>query len=113
MRVGKYPTGATEKEKLTLLRALAALGHNAAGIIPLGMELDFLNAAQGDPAAFQLMIEWCERTQSKAILGGTLTSQADGKTSTNALGNVHNEVRKDLRDADAKLLAKTLSRDLV
>ncbi|MDE8660751.1 DUF935 family protein [Pseudomonas aeruginosa] len=24
--VGKYPTGATEKEKLTLLRALAALG---------------------------------------------------------------------------------------
>ncbi|WP_354693073.1 phage portal protein family protein, partial [Escherichia coli] len=49
-----------------MLRALAALGHNAAGIIPLGMELDFLNAAQGDPAAFQLMIEWCERTQSKA-----------------------------------------------
>ncbi|WP_435609899.1 DUF935 domain-containing protein [Pseudomonas knackmussii] len=113
MRVGKYPTGATEKEKLTLLRALAALGHNAAGIIPLGMELQFLNAAEGDPGAFQLMIEWCERTQSKAILGGTLTSQADGKTSTNALGNVHNEVRKDLRDADAKLVAKTLSRDLV
>lgn len=113
MRVGKYPTGATEKEKLTLLRALAALGHNAAGIIPIGMELDFLNAAQGDPAAFQLMIDWCERTQSKAILGGTLTSQADGKTSTNALGNVHNEVRKDLRDADAKLVAKSISRDLV
>lgn len=113
MRVGKYPTGATEKEKLTLLRALAALGHNAAGIIPNGMELDFLDAATGDPAAFQLMIEWCERTQSKAILGGTLTSQADGKTSTNALGNVHNEVRKDLRDLDAKLVAKSLSRDLV
>ncbi len=113
MRVGKYPSGATEKEKLTLLRALAALGHNAAGIIPIGMELDFLNAAQGDPAAFQLMIDWCERTQSKAILGGTLTSQADGKTSTNALGNVHNEVRMDLRDGDAKQVAKTLSRDLV
>lgn len=113
MRVGKYPTGATEKEKLTLLRALAALGHNAAGIIPQGMELDFLDAATGDPKAFQLMIEWCERTQSKAILGGTLTSQADGKTSTNALGNVHNEVRKDLRDSDAKLVAKSLSRDLV
>jgi len=113
MRVGKYPTGATEKEKLTLLRALAALGHNAAGIIPIGMELEFLNSAQGDPAAFQLMIDWCEKTQSKAILGGTLTSQADGKTSTNALGNVHNEVRMDLRDSDALQVAKTLSRDLV
>lgn len=113
MRVGKYPSGATEKEKLTLLRALAALGHNAAGIIPIGMELDFLNAAQGDPAAFELMIAWCERTQSKAILGGTLTSQADGKSSTNALGNVHNEVRQELRDADALQIAKTLSRQLI
>ncbi|MDT4803234.1 hypothetical protein FQZ97_359750 [compost metagenome] len=113
MRVGKYPSGATDKEKLTLLRALAALGHNAAGIIPIGMELEFLNAAQGDPAAFQLMIDWCEKTQSKAILGGTLTSQADGKTSTNALGNVHNEVRQELRDSDALQVAKTLSRDLL
>ena len=113
MRVGKYPSGATEKEKLTLLRALAQLGHNAAGIIPLGMELDFLNAAEGDPAAFQLMIDWCERTQSKAILGGTLTSQADGATSTNALGNVHNEVRLDLRNGDALQIARTLSRDLI
>lgn len=113
MRVGKYPSGATQAEKLTLLRALAALGHNAAGIIPNGMELEFLNAAQGDPAAFKLMIEWCEKTQSKAILGGTLTSQADGASSTNALGNVHNEVRKELRDSDAKQVAKTLSRDLV
>ncbi len=113
MRVGKYPSGATEKEKLTLLRALAQLGHNAAGIIPIGMELDFLNAAQGDPKAFELMISWCERTQSKAILGGTLTSQADGKSSTNALGNVHNEVRKELLESDAKQLAQSLSRYLI
>lgn len=113
MRVGKYPSGATESEKRTLLRALATLGHNAAGIIPQGMELDFLNAAEGDPAAFKLMIEWCEKTQSKAILGGTLTSQADGASSTNALGNVHNEVRMELRDSDARQVAKTLSRDLI
>ncbi|WP_312679861.1 DUF935 domain-containing protein [Stutzerimonas nitrititolerans] len=113
MRVGKYPGGATEKEKLTLLRALAQLGHSAAGIIPIGMEMEFLNAAQGDPAAFKLMIDWCERTQSKAILGGTLTSGTGDGTNTNALGNVHNEVRLDLRDSDAGQLAATLSRDLI
>ncbi|WP_420598629.1 DUF935 domain-containing protein [Neptuniibacter sp.] len=113
MRVGKYPSGATKDEKLTLLRALAQLGHNAAGIIPQGMDLEFLNAAQGDPEAFRLMIDWCEKTQSKAILGGTLTTQADGKSSTNALGNVHNEVRHDLRDSDALQVAKTISRDLL
>lgn len=113
MRVGKYPGGATEKEKLTLLRALAQLGHSAAGIIPIGMEMEFLNAAEGDPAAFKLMIDWCERTQSKVILGGTLTSGTGEGTNTNALGNVHNEVRLDLRDSDAKQLAATISRDLV
>lgn len=59
------------------------------------------------------MIGWCERTQSKAILGGTLTSQADGKSSTNALGNVHNEVRHDLLVSDATQLSATLTRDLV
>ncbi|MFZ3004056.1 MAG: DUF935 family protein, partial [Undibacterium umbellatum] len=37
---------------------------------------------------------------------------ADGKTSTNALGNVHNEVRHDLRDSDAKQVAATIGRDL-
>lgn len=113
VRIGKYHSGASEKEKMTLLRALAGIGHNAAGIIPSGMELDFLDAASGDPQAFELMINWCERTQSKVILGGTLTSGADGKSSTNALGNVHNEVRKDLRDSDIRQVCSTLTRDLL
>ncbi|HBW61205.1 MAG TPA: hypothetical protein DEF75_02225 [Comamonas kerstersii] len=113
VRLGKYPANATEKEKATLLRALVGIGHNAAGIIPDGMLIDFKDAATGDPKAFELMISWCERNQSKVILGGTLTSGADGKSSTNALGNVHNEVRKDLRDGDLRQLNTTLTRDLV
>lgn len=113
VRIGKYPSGASEKEKMTLLRALVGIGHNAAGIIPAGMELDFLDAATGDPKAFELMLNWCERTQSKVILGGTLTSGADGKSSTNALGNVHNEVRKDLRDSDIRQVGGTITRDLL
>lgn len=113
LRLGKYPSGATQKEKLTLLRALVSIGHNAAGIIPQGMEVSFEKAAEGDPKAFELMMEWCDKAQSKAILGGTLTSQADGASSTNALGNVHNEVRKELTESDAKQIAKTFTRDLV
>ena len=114
IRLGKYPSGATDKEKQTLLRAVMSIGHNAGGIIPQGMEVDFetaANSASGD--SFMTMVNWCERTQSKAILGGTLTSQADGKSSTNALGNVHNEVRKELTESDARQLARTLTRDLV
>jgi len=112
LRLGKYPSGASDQEKLTLLRAVSGIGHNAAGIIPEGMMIEFEAAAQGQHDPFAAMIDWCERTQSKAILGGTLTSQADGKSSTNALGNVHNEVRHDLLVSDAIQLAATLSRDL-
>lgn len=114
VRVGKYPPGASEKEKATLLRALASIGHKAAGIIPDGMLIDFIDAATGDPDAFKLMIEWCERSQSKAILGGTLTSQtSDSGGGAYALGEVHNEVRKDLLKGDARQVAATISRDLV
>ena len=114
IRLGKYPSGATEKEKATLLRAVMSIGHNAGGIIPQGMEIDFEkanNTANAD--TFMSMVGWCERCQSKAILGGTLTSQADGKSSTNALGNVHNEVRKELAESDARQLERTVTRDLV
>ena len=113
LRIGKYPVSASEPEKMTLLRALASIGHNAAGIVPEGMMLEFHNAATGDPKAFELMMSWCERNQSKVILGATLTSGADGNASTNALGQIHNEVRKDLRDADVRQLNSTLTRDLV
>lgn len=113
LRLGTYQAGATDKEKATLLQAVLSIGHAAAGIVPEGMGIEFKEAAKGSSDPFKAMIEWCERTQSKAILGGTLTSQADGKSSTNALGNVHNDVRHDLLESDAMQLAGTLTRDLV
>ncbi len=113
LRLGKYPEGATNNEKQTLLRAVMSIGHNAGGIIPRGMEIEFEKAAEGDSKAFMTMIEWAEKSMSKAILGGTLTSQADGQSSTNALGKVHDEVRQELRDSDLKRLQATLTRDLV
>lgn len=113
LRVGKYPSGASEKEKATLLRAVMGIGHNAGGIIPRGMEIDFQNAADGQSDPFMAMMDWGEKSMSKAILGGTLTSQADGKTSTNALGAIHNEVRTEVRNSDLKQLAITINRDLI
>jgi len=113
LRLGKYPGGASPEEKATLLRAVVSIGHNAAGIIPAGMEIDFKDAAKGTHEPFDWMVQWAEKSMSKAILGGTLTSQADGKSSTNALGNVHNEVRHDLLKSDAKQVATTLRQYLL
>jgi phage gp29-like protein len=113
MRIGKYPAGASDKEKSTLLAAVVGIGHNAAGILPEGMDIEIKEAAKGSQDPFVAVMQWAESSQSKAILGGTLTSQADGKTSTNALGNVHNEVRHDIRESDARQLSATLKNTLL
>ena len=113
IRIGQYPSGATPEEKAKLLQAVMSIGHNAGGIMPKGMVMEFQNAANGQADPFELMMNWAEKTMSKVILGGTLTSQADGKSSTNALGNVHNEVREELRNADLAQIATSISRDLI
>ncbi|KNC89697.1 DUF935 domain-containing protein [Trabulsiella odontotermitis] len=101
-RIAYYAAGTSDADRDAILQALVTLGHEAVAAIPQGNEIRFEAAAEGGPDAFMAMINWAERTQSKAILGSTLTSQADGKTSTNALGNVHNEVRHDIMTADAR-----------
>ena len=112
IRLGKYPSGVGKEEKATLLRAVTQLGHAAAGIIPDSMSIDFVQASNGSHDPHEAMINWSERSVSKAVLGGTLTSQADGKSSTNALGKVHNEVRRDLIASDTRQVAATIMRDL-
>jgi phage gp29-like protein len=112
--IGKYPRNASKQEKNTLKAALLDLGHNARGIMPEGMALELHEAAgRGNADPFSVMIQWAENSISKAILGGTLTSSANGGTKTNALGRVHEDALWDITKSDAKQLQATLSRDLV
>ena len=117
IRIGKYGAGATTSEKRTLLRALADIGHNAAGIMPESMQIELHNVASAGAASgnnpFLQMVDWCEKSIARLILGQTLTSGADGKISTNALGNVHNEVRRDLMISDAKQIAQTITQQII
>ncbi|MCT8536304.1 DUF935 domain-containing protein [Glaesserella parasuis] len=117
IRIGKYGAGATKDEKQTLKRALAEIGHNAAGIMPESMSIELHNAANAGGSSgnnpFLQMVDWCEKSIARLILGQTLTSGADGKSSTNALGNVHNEVRRDLLVSDVKQLGQTFTQQII
>jgi phage gp29-like protein len=112
LRLGKYPTGASDEEKRRLLAAVVGIGHNAAGIIPMGTEIDFQNAAAGTDVPFATMLERMDGIESKIIVGQTLTS-GEGQHGTQALGTVHNEVRMDILAADAELISDTLTAQLV
>lgn len=112
-RIGKYDSTMTPAERAQLLQGIRRLAREGGGIIPSTAEIELVSPAAGQSVPFFSMVEWCEKVQSKVILGGTLTSQADGKTSTNALGNIHNEVRHDLLVGDALAVADTLTHQLL
>lgn len=113
IRIGKYPAGTGKTERNELLRAVTTLGRNGGGVMPDSMSMEIEDAITGSGDPYMNLADWAEKTISKIILGGTLTSQADGKTSTNALGLIHNEVRLDIMDADARQLATTIRSDLL
>ena len=112
IRLGKYPAGASDAEKRKLLQAVAGIGHNAGGVIPQSMSLDLLDAASGTEGPFRTMWTGMDAVESKIILGQTLTS-SEGQNGTQALGNVHNEVRRDILKSDAKRIAATLTAQLI
>lgn len=113
IRLGKYPNGAGEDEKRALMNSLLSIGHHAAGIIPESMQIELQQVmADGNAESFKVMIDWCEGAVSKAILGATLTS-GTAANGNRALGDVHNEVRLDIRDDDAAQLDQTLGTFLV
>lgn len=112
IRVGYYDGELNEQQEETLRRAVYEIGSDAAAILPRSMAIEFvqLSQASNSSEAFARMLEWIDRQVSKAVLGQTMTSD-DG--SSRAQAEVHNEVRQDIIDADAKQLANTLNRDLI
>lgn len=112
IRVGKYPVGAGRDEKMALLQAVTQIGHNAAGIMPMGMQIELLKAAEGSEGPFDSMANRMDAVQSKVILGQTL-SASEGQHGTQALGKVHEGVRQDIRDDDALKIAATIGRQLL
>lgn len=114
LRLGKYPSGLGKKERDELLRAVRNIGNDGAGIVPSTMTIDFVTqTSSGNVTDFLNAVAYWEKKQSIAILGSTLTSQADGKTSTNALGKIHNEVRREIMLHDVKQIEPTINHQII
>lgn len=114
LRLGKYPAGIDAKSRDQLLKAVRNIGNDGAGVVPANMSIDFIQAMKsGSVDDFLNAISYWERKQSMAILGGTLTSQADGKTSTNALGEIHDKVRREIMLHDVGQIDPTMNRQVV
>jgi phage gp29-like protein len=114
LRVGKYHPGASEQDKLALLNAVSRIGTDAAAIMPESMVIEFTEAHQnGSAELYQRFCEYLDAQVSKAVLGQTLTTEMPNARGSRAAAQVHEGVRRDILNADARRLAATLARDLV
>lgn len=112
--MGKYYQGAQAEEKASLMRAVTALGHDARAIMPKEMEIEIAKiTSSGDAATHLAMVDWAERSQSKAILGQVLSAEAKATGMGSGVADLQGEVRRDILKADAQQIASTLTRDLV
>jgi phage gp29-like protein len=100
--------------KRELLRALKDMGATGAALLEGASDEDLkvVDLASGEGQGFQSLIDWCERSISKAILGGTLTSDT-GTNGNYATANVHNDVRLQLRNHDSRQLAESITRQFL
>jgi phage gp29-like protein len=112
--LGKYYQGASADEKSSLMRAVTALGHDARAIMPADMQLEINKVtADGSGTPHLAMVDWADRAQSKAILGQTMSAESKSSGLGSGNADLHGEVRNDIRNADAKQIAGTITRDLI
>ncbi|HUY19285.1 MAG TPA: DUF935 domain-containing protein [Candidatus Binataceae bacterium] len=115
LRVGKYGPGATENDKRVLLNAVTNIGTDAGAVIPDSMLIEFTEARQsGSADLYERFCDYLDRQVSKAVLGQTLTTETPhGGGGSRAAAQVHQTVRRDIMNADARRLAATITHDLV
>lgn len=114
MVVGKYYQGASADEKASLMRAVTALGHDARAIMPADMQLEIQKVTGGgDSTPHLAMMGWADGAESKAILGQTMSAEAKASGLGSGNAQLHGEVRDDIRNADARQIAGTITLDLI
>jgi phage gp29-like protein len=111
IRLGKYPSGTTDTEKSTLLRAVRNIAGDAAAIIPETMQLELLETkGAANPQAHEKLCRYVDEQLSKLIVGQTMSSDSG---SSLAQAEVHERLRLTIGRKDAKALAATIQRDLI
>lgn len=111
LRIGRYnPQTASDDEKRAMRRALLDLGHDAAAMVPSGMDIEILDARRptsGDNL-FKGLADYFDEHTSKAINGQTTSSDAKAKGIGTGESDQHNRTRQHITEADALSCGATI-----
>lgn len=107
IRLGKYGRDATPDEINTLVRAIRNIGTDAGAVIPNNMMIEFESAVSGagGDKLYEKICNYWDAQLSKVVLGQTMTTD-NGSSQSQA--KVHDEIRIDIKEADAMDLESTV-----
>jgi phage gp29-like protein len=117
-RRGIYDKSSSDKDIEALKNILRGMTSSGVAVYPKTVEVitEWAGGAKASGGqgggSHQSLFELCGREMSKAVLGQTLTTE-QGSVGSQALGNVHNAIRKDILVSDAKHLAEVLTHFLI
>lgn len=105
---------AQSSDTVAMLQAAFATAVQIGGlVIDKKAEAELIQAAAHDGAnAHKVFIDLCNSEVSKIVLGQTLSSTPEKTGLGSSVGNLHNEVRGDIRLYDMKKLSETLKQQL-
>lgn len=110
-RIGRYPSGTTQESIEILQQAVAAIGLDGSAVFPDSMDLSVIAPKGANGTDVQERIcRYIDEQISKAVVGQTMTADSGSSLSQ---ARVHNEVRLDIVDADARALVRTINRQVV
>ena len=90
-----------------LMRSLAKLGSDGVGLLNEGAEIQIMNSGGSASADYQSWLDYLDTLSTRLILGQTATSSGGTGFSN---GSVQENVRRDLIEADCRLLMESVQR---
>lgn len=112
-RLGEYSKQADEDDVSSLKDMLRRLTSSGVGVYPDTTKVH-IQWPEGNKvgASHSELFAVLGAEMSKAVLGQTLTTE-QGSRGSQALGNVHDNVRGDILESDAADVSETIRRDLI
>jgi phage gp29-like protein len=113
--LGKYPAGdAAALNQLTTV--LADMKVNGYAAIPESWAIEVLRQAN-EAGAFgeglHGLCDWLDDQISQALVGSTLTSSEGRRSGSLALGTIHDDIRREKTEGDARLVTQCINEQLI
>ncbi|WP_323041566.1 DUF935 domain-containing protein [Gemmobacter sp.] len=105
--IGKTPYGTLTEEQNRLLNTLTSIRTSSAVTVPIGTDVEFLEASRGGNVSYEGFISYWDRQISICVTGETLTTQVSADGGSRALGDVHQEQLEVIGDSDGDGLTDT------